>query len=64
MCELQEAANELWHKDSKNLLIENSDGFQIELVLIPQINCATAFDGAFDISEDQMTQLMEILEEP
>ena len=64
MNELEEAAYALWDKDSKNLLLENTDGFRLSMIIYPQVNCVSTLNGGLDVPEDKMAELIRLLEKP
>ncbi|MBQ1377814.1 MAG: hypothetical protein IIY77_07560 [Lachnospiraceae bacterium] len=64
MNELEEAAYALWDKDSKNLLLENADGFRLSMIIYPQVNCVSTLDGGLDIPAEKMAELIRLLEKP
>ena len=61
---LEEAAYALWGKDSKNLLLENTDGFRLSMIIYPQFNCVSMLDGGVAIPAEEMTELIRLLEKP
>lgn len=51
---VEDLADELWHKDSFELIIEVSEGYRITLIYCPVARTISAFNGTFDLTEEKM----------
>lgn len=58
---VEDMADELWHKDSLELIIEVSEGYRIRLNYCPLARKISAFNGAFDLTEEKMKKLDALL---
>ena len=54
---VEDMAHELWNKDSLELIIEVSEGYRIRLNYCPLARTISAFNGAFDLTEEKMKKL-------
>lgn len=54
---VEDMAHELWNKDSLELIIEVSEGYRIRLNYCPLARKISAFNGAFDLTEEKMKKL-------
>ncbi len=50
---VEDLADELWHKDSFELIIEVSEGYRITLIYCPVARTISAFNGTFDLTEEK-----------
>lgn len=51
---VEDLADELWHKDSFELIIEVSEGYRITLNYCPVARTISAYNGTFDLTEEKM----------
>ncbi|MBR3057262.1 MAG: hypothetical protein IKG93_04760 [Clostridiales bacterium] len=59
---IEDMANELWHKDSLKLIIEVEEGFCIILNYCPVSKTISAFNGAFDLTEEKTESINSFTE--
>ena len=57
---VEDMAEELWHKDSLDLVIEVKEGYRLRLNYCPVSKTITAFNGSFDLKEETIKELEQL----